>query len=348
MNLDDSYRELGLDPESSDAEVKAAWRRLAARWHPDRNASPQALRKIQRINRALEEIRRNRASAFGPLDDEAPSTDPGPTTQSPGPEGSAEQTFHHTLRLTIEEAFAGCIHDIEGEVVEDCASCAGSGMQKHPRECTECGGTGHVRPHLWFAWMTPQRECAACKGEGATRHACAACQGSGQTPPRKYRCRARIPAGVRDGDLLYVPARMQGRRGQENVALSVRVELAPHEFFSVEPDGTVKCEVPVDGFAWIANRWTEVPTPSGPQQMRLKRGYHTYRIKAHGFPLAGGDARADCIVTVLPLFPEAFSKQQEARIDRLIATNTGEAGSAVGKRMAAWKRSLEQWQRTLP
>ena len=50
MHLDDSYHELGLAPGSSDAEVKAAWRRLSARWHPDRNDSPQALRKMQRIN----------------------------------------------------------------------------------------------------------------------------------------------------------------------------------------------------------------------------------------------------------------------------------------------------------
>ena len=61
MHLDDSYHELGLAPGSSDAEVKAAWRRLSARWHPDRNDSPQALRKMQRINWALKAIRQARA-----------------------------------------------------------------------------------------------------------------------------------------------------------------------------------------------------------------------------------------------------------------------------------------------
>ena len=60
MHVDDPYHELGLAPGCSDAEVKAAWRRLSARWHPDRNDSPQALRKIQRINRALEDIRKAR------------------------------------------------------------------------------------------------------------------------------------------------------------------------------------------------------------------------------------------------------------------------------------------------
>jgi hypothetical protein len=77
LNVEESYSELGLDPDCSDAEIKTAWRRLAARWHPDRNASPQALRKIQRINRAVEEIRRARAS-FADSGDEADVPDPRP------------------------------------------------------------------------------------------------------------------------------------------------------------------------------------------------------------------------------------------------------------------------------
>ena len=70
MHVEDPYHDLGLRPDSTDEEVKAAWRRLSARWHPDRNKSPHALRNIQRINRALEEIRRARKN----LDAEADET----------------------------------------------------------------------------------------------------------------------------------------------------------------------------------------------------------------------------------------------------------------------------------
>jgi hypothetical protein len=66
----------------------------------------------------------------------------------------------------------------------------------------------------------------------------------------------------------------------------------------------------VDGFAWMANRWIDVPTPGGLQQMRLRRGFLTYRIKGQGWPLPAGDERADCIVTVDPQFPEELSSQQ--------------------------------------
>ena len=112
MDLDDPYHELGLAPGSSDAEVKVAWRRLSARWHPDRNNSPHALRKIQRINRALEMIRNARAAP------EAETEDPPP---------SAEQsTVEHTISLTLEEVVTGCVREVRGEVIEDCAKCTGS------------------------------------------------------------------------------------------------------------------------------------------------------------------------------------------------------------------------------
>jgi molecular chaperone DnaJ len=343
VNVEDSYRELGLAPDSTDAEVKAAWRRLAARWHPDRNASPHALRKIQRINRALEEIRRFRASAFGPVTESGFPFDAG---ASPQAHARPERTLHHTVRLTLEEALAGCIKDLDGEVAEDCLACGATGVQKQASECSECGGTGHVRQPLWFSWMAPVK-CKACHGQGALRQPCAPCEGSGQAPARQYRCRARIPGGVRQGDLLHVGAQLQGRQANDKVALEVRVELAPHAFFTLDEDGTVRCELPVDGFAWVANRWIEVPTPSGLQQMRLKRGYHTYRIKAQGFPGEGGE-RADCIVSVVPLFPEEFSKAQEAQIDKLIATNTKSSDTPAHRRAAAWQRAVKEWQARQP
>ena len=340
MNVEDSYQELGLDPDSTDAEVKAAWRRLAARWHPDRNSSPHALRKIQRINRALEEIRRSRASNFGPLSENGFASEPAAGAQA---RATPEPTLPHSVQLTLEEAIAGCIKDLEGERVEDCVACDATGVQKQASECGDCGGTGQVRQPLWFSWLSTQGgPCKSCHGHGTLRQPCAACEGSGRAAARKYRCRARIPAGVREGDLLHVTANLQGRHASEKVALEVRVELVPHEFFTVDDDGTVRCELPVDGFAWIANRWIDVPTPAGLQQMRLRRGYHTYRIKDQGFPAAGGE-RADCIVTVVPLFPEEFSKAQEAQIDRLIAGNTRAAGTPAQQRAAAWQQSLEDW-----
>ena len=324
MNVDESYSELGLHPDCSDAEIKAAWRRLAGRWHPDRNASPHALRNIQRINRALEEIRRARAAPD--TDDDAAATPPA----RPGPE--------QVVELTLEEALAGCTRTLHGELVDDCPDCAGSGVELHASSCQECGGSGRARQQLWFSWMTPPAKCGACHGQGVARHACEACEGNGKARPTKYRCRVQIPAGTRDGEVLQVALRLQAAAGKRSETLRVRVAVQPHPFFTLGADGTVKVELPVDGFAWMAGRWIEVPTPGGLQQMRLQRGHLSYRIKGQGWPLAAGGERADCIVTVEPQFPEELSSQQAALVDRLVDSN------ARAPQLAQWRQRVADWQ----
>ena len=332
LNVDESYSELGLSAHASDAEVKAAWRRLAARWHPDRNASPQALRKIQRINRAIEEIRRVRGLAMtmpAPLDEE--------------PEAPPGAPLEHSVELTLEEAAAGCARIVEGDIAAPCGDCAGRGVAARPLQCASCEGQGTVRQHLWFSWVSPGVKCRACDGTGAVRPACGACQGSGQAL-RRYRCRVQIPPGLRTGHVVHASTRGQGG---DALALQLRIVLQPHPLFALEADGTVRCELPVDGFAWIAGRWVEVPTPGGAQQMRLHRDHLVYRIRGQGFPVAQDGPRGDCIVTVEPLFPEEFGKDQEALLERLIAGNTRRRGTPAGERMAAWNAAVRSWKEGL-
>jgi DnaJ-class molecular chaperone len=329
MTIDESYRELGLAPGSSDAEVKEAWRRLAARWHPDRNASPHALRKIQRINRALAEIRRAKTGG---------ATEPASEWPARG------DVVEHTVRIRLEEACSGCVRELQGEVREECAECAGTGLHARPSPCSDCEGSGRVRPHLWFSWLAGATECGTCHGEGSRRLRCAACEGSGHARPRKYRCRVEVPAGAHTGTVLAVRARVQGRSRHHELDLRVRVELEPHPLFTLQDGGKVHCEMPVDGFAWMAERWIDVPTPRGLQQMRLRRGYLTYRIKGGGLPAGEAQEPADCMVTVVPLFPEELGTQQQALVDKLVATNTGAAATPAGQRMARWDAEVRAWQ----
>ncbi len=331
MNLDDPYQELGLAPGCSDAQVKAAWRRLAAQWHPDRNASPQALRKIQRINQALEEIRRERGALAGPAEEEA----------APTPAPDVEQA----ITLTLEEVVAGCVREVRGALAHDCTDCEGSGLQLQPTACSECGGTGQIRQHpLWFAWVASTATCSASQGHGETRQGCPACGASGKAAASPYRCRVKVAAGARAGDVIDATARIPGKRRTHEIALRLRVDLQPHALFTPQADGTLKCELPVDGFAWMANRWAEVPTPRGLQQMRLQRGHLGYRIKGAGLPWGPGGQAGDCIVTVVPLFPQEWSAQQDKAIDRLVASNTGAAGTPAGEQLAQWRRLVERWQ----
>jgi molecular chaperone DnaJ len=305
LNVDDAYRELGLARSATDPQVKAAWRRAAAEWHPDRNASPQAPRRIQRINRAYQEICRARVPAGA---EEVDDSGFGP-----------DDATHHDITLTLEEACVGCSRLVEGAVVEGCSACEGSGVAPLSA-CTACAGEGRVRQQVWFPWLSPWGSCRDCRGSGVARAPCAPCGGSGRAPERAYRCRVRIPAGVRDGDIVTATARLQGRADPRELALHLRIALAPNDVFVLHDDGTLKCELPVNGFAWMANRWIEVPTPDGPQQMRLRRDALVYRIRGRGFPVERGGARGDCLVTVTPRFPEELSLKQEALVDALIAS----------------------------
>jgi DnaJ-class molecular chaperone len=78
--------------------------------------------------------------------------------------------------------------------------------------------------------------------------------------------------------------------------------------------------------------------------MKLRRGYLSYRIKNAGLAWTNEAEAADCIVTVVPMFPEEFSREQEAAIDRLVTSNSGAAGTSAGVRMAAWTRLVDSWQ----
>jgi molecular chaperone DnaJ len=318
--IDHAYAELGLTPGASEAEVKAAWRRLVSQWHPDRNKTTSALGRMQRINTAYEQIR---LAGFEPGSPAANDT-----AAEPQPAAST-RTIRRRVRLTLEEAAFGCVKVLRGKVTHECARCEGRGYRVLDGACGVCEGHGVVRHHAWYGWVSTKATCGACQGERVARQVCDGCDGAGRHT-RTYRHSARIPAGVRHADVLHVAQAEDG-------PFELHVELSPHKFFVLDDDGILRCEMPVDGFAWMTDRWVDVPTLSGVQQMRLKRGHHVYRLRGQGYPCERRGVRGDYVVTVVPNFPESLSAEQEALIERLSAMPTGP--------LRTWKRTLQAWDR---
>jgi len=310
MTVDDAYAELGLPPGADLAQAKAAWRALVSRWHPDRNGHADASARMQRINRALEYIRHSKGGL----------PEPRPTTRADaGP--APIRTVHRRVPLTLEEAATGCIKILHGTVIASCDSCAGTGRALQPHNCDACAGQGTVHERTWFGWFGPATPCTHCDGSGELRPACQSCAGSGKAELARYRVSVRLPADVRDGDMLHVaPAR--GR----TVALDIQVELLPHAALVRDDDGTVRCELPVDGFGWIANQAVDVPTLRGKQPLRLQRGQVVYRLPGQGFRSRGDGQKADQIVMVVPKFPAQLSRDQQRLLDRLAASTAGGRG----------------------
>lgn len=312
MTVDDAYDELGLPPGANLAQAKAAWRGLVSRWHPDRNDHVGASARMQRINRALEQIRL------------ASQGEHAKTRQARGDAGApaAVRTVQHHVKLTLEESASGCIRVLQGSLIETCAVCAGKGHRQEPKDCATCAGKGHIHERTWFGWYGVATPCTDCDGTGVVQDSCVACKGRGKTEVTSYRQSVRLPAHLRNGDVLHVPA----GRARAAVALDIHVEVLPHAcLVRDDNDGTVRCEFVVDAFGWIANRTIDVPTLRGLQPLQLQRGQVVYRLAGQGFPPRSGGTPADQIVIIVPRFPAQLSPRQERLLEHL-----ADSSSALG------------------
>jgi molecular chaperone DnaJ len=341
LSIDLAYAELGLPLGASEAEVKAAWRRLVSRWHPDRNTTPHAVQLMQRINRAYEQIRL--AGFAARPSTAAESTSPPPTAQaqtSSSTRSENARVVRRKVKLSLEEAALGCMRALRGSYADDCSACDGAGTLP-PTACSHCKGTGRIRRHAWYGWVSSDSECEACGGTGVVRHTCTDCEGTGKASI-SYRRTVRIPPGVRHGDVLCADGGSPGDGGFDGM-LELQVQIGRHKLFELGEDGILRCEMPVDGFAWLGGAWIEVPTVTGLQQMRLHRGKHVYRLRGQGMPQErGASDRGDFIVTVVPSFPETLSHAQQHLLDELNRVS-GQEGSASA--VQAWRRKVHAWER---
>lgn len=205
--------------------------------------------------------------------------------------------------------------------------------------CGTCRGSGAVRKTALFGWLWNSEECADCGGDGRQRVPCDACNGSGEMAVA-YRRRVRFPAGLREGHVLSVPAL---RHGDIEIRLELQVEIEPHLFFTLDDDGVLRCEMPANGYAWMAGRWVDVPTPNGTQQLRLNRDALVYRLRGQGVPSAVRGPRGDYHVKVVPVFPAQEDPGQEALLDQLIAKFTSTAEADHSQPLGQWQHRMKSW-----
>jgi molecular chaperone DnaJ len=337
MDTQEAYAELGLDPSVTDTQLKSTWRRLVAAWHPDRNAAADAGRRMQLINKAYQHIRQLRDG--GGLDADADADVDGEASPAAAEAESSTRTHVRKVRLSLEEAILGCTRTLRGHFSHTCDACLGKGQRVLAKACANCHGSGAVRKAALFGWMWNQESCAECGGDGRQRAPCDVCEGSGERSVA-YRRQVRFPAGVREGHVLSVPA---SRHGDLEIVLELQVEIEPHPLFTLDADGVLRCEMPVNGYAWMAGRWVDVPTPDGLQQMRLNRDALVYRMGGLGYPSVPRGPRGDYLVKVLPVFPTQDDPEQETLLEQLIAVSTKAAVADRTQPVGAWQRRMKRW-----
>ena len=348
-SIADPHAELGVPSHATEPEIRAAYRRLAARWHPDRNPHPQAAERMKRINRALHQIldREDDAPAAAP-DDDTDIAEPGPRRKKGWwerdwgrprwmPDGvEPALPIRHAARLSLEEAAFGCTHRLEGHLADLCSACAGVGRQVSlGSTCDPCGGEGRLKTE--GRW----RKCPGCRGDGVERRACPSCQGSGLGPRRSYHYDVRIPPGLREGQTVLL--RGQGQRGAETSGdIELRIQLEPHALFTFDAEGRLGCTVPVDCYAAALSGSVQVPTLDGSTtSVSFARG-RVQTLAGRGFPNRDG-TRGPMVVTVQIVTPERHSAEQRALLQRL-AEDLRRTGYGLSDELATWHATVQAWQ----
>ena len=337
-NKRDYYEVLGVEKGAADEQIKKAYRRLAAKYHPDVNHEPDAEKKFKEINEAYEVLsdseKRSRYDQFG-----FAGVDPNfnPNAGFGGGfggfggfgdlgdifgdffgGGSRGENIVAQVQITFEEAAFGVKKEINVARVENCDKCGGSGAAPGTQRetCSNCHGTGSVRTTQNFMGMTMQSQspCPKCKGKGTIiTTPCERCKGKGKIR-RSHKIAVDIPAGIDDGQSVRV--REQGNAGANggpNGDVLVAVSIAPHAIF--ERDGAnVLCEMPISFTQAACGAEIEVPTLDGKVRYNVPEGTQTgttFRLKGKGIPYVGYKNRGDQYVTVVVETPTRLTKEQK-------------------------------------
>jgi molecular chaperone DnaJ len=348
MSQRDHYQVLGVRRDAPPDEIKSAFRRLAAQYHPDRNQNdPTAHERFKEINLAYQVLsdqsRRTMYDRFGHR-----AEAPGSPFASGGPfaggfvdisdiaidgilgdllgvfgVGKGDKgDIKRDLEISFEEAAGGCEKSMRYDHVVACGECTGTGAAPGtvPDACSACGGRGKVRLQQGIFPIAVERSCSRCNGTGRTvRHACVSCRGAGLVSSTDS-LRVTIPAGVIAGETKLVAA--AGNRTRPDRApgdLEIAIKIAEHPFFRRENDD-VLCSVPITFVQATLGAEVEVPTLDGRGKVRVPPGTQpgsVLRIKGRGIPHRSGLGRGDQRVEVAIEVPTKLTDRQRQMIENL-------------------------------
>jgi len=368
----DYYEVLGVDRRATTAQIADAYRKLAIRFHPDKNpGSDEAAERFKEAARAFEVLSdddlRARYDRFGhaglqggagrhEFNDIADIFEAfgdifgggvfgGGQRRSPRPR--AGRDVFCTVSLTLLEAARGATKTIAFSRHEACASCDGSGARKGsaPAPCDYCAGRGQVVQSAGVFRL--QTTCPACQGRGTViRDRCPDCGGEGLTEEHVER-RVTIPAGV-DSD---VRVRLAGE-GEPGSAggppgdCYCVIEIEGHPFLTRE-GRDLHCEVPVTVSQAALGATVDVPTLDGPRPLELKRGTQpgdVIRVRGLGMPEVRGRGVGDLHVHVHVEVPKTLSPRAEQLLRELAA----EEQAAVSPKRSGFFEKLTEYFRVQP
>lgn len=334
----DYYDVLGVSRDADTAEIKRAFRRLAMKYHPDRNREDGAEERFKEVNEAYEVLsdpdrrasydRFGHAGAegafgrafdgfgFGGLGDIFDAFFGASTTRQRAPERGAD--LRVGLIISFEEAVFGCQKEIEIERTELCSAC--QGLRAEPgtdvEKCPNCGGSGEVRrvQRSIFGQFVNVAPCGRCGGEGRiVTHPCKKCRGTGREKAT-HRLEIRIPAGVESGSQIRLSGEGEmGRHGGPRGNLYVLLRVQDHEVFRRD-EYDIIYDLSVNFAQAALGDEIEIPTLDGPRQLRIPAGTQTgdvFTFKGLGVPYLRSSGRGDMLVHAQIVTPTRLSDEQK-------------------------------------
>lgn len=346
----DYYDVLGLSRDASDNDIKKAYRRLAMKYHPDRNPDDvQAEEKFKEASEAYEVLsdaeKRNAYNQFGHA-----GVDPS-SMGGAGFNGSFSDIFsdvfgdifggrggrgsrnrgadlRYGLQLDLEQAVQGDTVEIAVPILSACEDCDGSGAKPgtRPATCPDCRGAGQIRVAQGF--FSLQQTCPRCRGAGEViTDPCRSCGGRGRVEKRR-KLSVRIPPGVDDGNRIRLTGEGEaGPQGGPPGDLYVEVQIREHPIFQRE-GAHLFCEAPISFVDAALGGELEVPTLTGRVKVRVPAETQTgklFRLRGRGVtPVRGGGA-GDLHCKIVVETPVNLTEEQKDLLRQFQQSLTGRA-----------------------
>jgi molecular chaperone DnaJ len=344
----DYYDVLGVSKDASADQIKTAYRKLAVKYHPDKNKNDKTAEdKFKEASEAYHVLSNSERKqnydnfghaafenggggrgGFGNFDFSSSFSDifedffgegfgGGRRSRRSNNRGS---DLRYDLSISLEEAYSGKKQDIKFSTSERCDTCSGSGSKPghNAGSCSMCGGHGQVRSSQGF--FTVQQTCPQCAGSGEMiTHPCSSCSGQGKKQASK-RLSVTIPKGVDDGTRIRLAGKGEaGSRGASNGDLYLFINVERHDLFK-RSDVNLFFEFPISITDAALGTTIEIPTiDGGKAKIKIPDGTQNgkqFRLKGKGMPFMRRGDYGDLYVQVKTEVPVYLNKQQKELLQK--------------------------------
>ena len=362
----DYYEILGVDRNASADDLKRSYRKMAMKYHPDRNPdNNEAEHRFKEAAEAYEVLsdtdKRNRYDHaghaglrgtsrhdFGHMDpndifsmfDNIFGTSGGRGATRPR-RGASLETL---IELSLEEVATGVEKEVDIDRLDTCADCRGSGSKlgSKPTKCAACGGSGQVTQSGLGGMFRMVTGCPECKGAGSiVTDPCRSCRGAGRRPTRRVLL-VKIPAGIHPGQAVRLPGEGEpGGRGGSRGDLHVVVQVNSHKLFEREEDHLI-LRMPVSFTQAALGATVQVPSLKGHHDLTIKAGTqhgHVHKISGQGLPNLRNGRRGDLLVVMTVEIPKKLSAKQKDLLHEFAEVEDHEVMSET---KSFWEKIKEQ------